>query len=172
MIRATAVALMLMAGPVAAFDTTDRAAVKRKAAEVEHLIKTEGFGAFVMQMPPPLEQAMAEHLGESVAQMRHEMGKRAGALDMAEFQLNLAMMSTGDTASGRPYALVPARGTLPFDAGGGLAMVFTLLFFEDEGTWHAVSTPQQADAEMVARAYPDLEGLTVPETQLAPMPRP
>lgn len=172
MIRATMLALMLMAGPVAAFDAADRAAVERKAAEVAHRIKTEGFGTFMMQMPPPLEQAMAERLGESVAQMRRETEERAGTLDMQDFRLNLAMMRTRDTAIGRPYALVPARGTVLFDTDGGLSMIFTLLFFEDEGSWHAVSTPSQVDAEIVAQAYPDFEGLTVPQMLVTPAPRP
>lgn len=161
-----AAALIALAGPALAFDAGDKAAVEAKVAELATAMKASDGAAIVAMMPPSVIEAisgLALQSPEDVTKaLTMQVSQTLALTKVQSFTADLAAMETGDTPTGRPYALIPTTVVYArADAAPETSHNVTVAL-KDNGGWALMRVTGPEQAGLLHLAFPDFAKIEIP----------
>lgn len=156
-------ALIAGAAPALAFDEADRLAVLARADSYEAAVTHRDYSVFVDAVPPRLlsEQAVRSNMDSDTLKqaMRVQVSEAMAGVTLDDFDLETDAMTTGDTRTGRPYALIPTLTTIAQDGAAPARTRTVTLAMKDGGTWYLVRIDGPDQAAALRAAYDDFSGV-------------
>ncbi|TCV00699.1 hypothetical protein EV686_103281 [Paracandidimonas soli] len=127
----------------------------------------EGIMAFT---PPRKMQAVAREMGKpldeakaDLAQIGRDQDAKNGIRVIAG-EYDIDQVRFGVTREGRKYAFLPYARTFEQD-GRRLELTYPALALMDKGKWYVVPLSDSRILPDMQQLYPDLEGISVPESR-------
>lgn len=160
-------ALALCAAPALAFDDSDASAVRSKVADFESAVRSQNYSVFFDTIPPKMLDFIAEQAQLPPAELKAAMGAQIqtamSSVTIEQFEIDLDAMETGDTSSGRGYAIIPTTSTVSVPNIGKTRSTNTTLALEDDGAWYLVRMDNPQQIAVLRSVYPDFEGIVFPQ---------
>lgn len=127
---------------------------------------------FMVEVTPPrILEITAEKLGLEAKDLRDKMiGQITDMLTGASaftFELDTAAMRVRETPAGTPYVLIPTKTELRTDETGTIRTESTTIAFMADGKWWLAGTQGPGTAAVLVEAYPELEGISIPEPKMS-----
>ena len=173
MIRPLLLAAALLAAPAAhARDVTeaDREAIDARIAELDGYMEAGDMGAVSEVVPPAIFETMAAELDLSVdellAAMTQAMEQMMTQVEIVSFEMRPEGVEGRDTASGRPYLLVPTETVMRAE-GQTLRNESITVAMEEGGEWFLVRVDDMNQIAMLRKAFPDFEGVEFPRGRMS-----
>lgn len=144
-----------------AFDNSDRAAIEALSSAFDAAFETGDMAAVIGFIPPPIIEHIASQNGFEVEPLKsmliQQTEQMMAKVTVEDFSMDLAQASTGTTATGRDFALVP---TITVISMGGISTENTTntLFFEDSGEWYLLRIENAGQIKVLNAVYPDFLG--------------
>lgn len=165
-------ALISGATPALAFDEADRLAVLARADSYEAAVAHRDYSVFVDAVPPRLLSALALRSNmdsDTLKQaMRVQVSEAMAGVTLDDFDLQTGAMTTGDTRTGRPYALIPTLTTIAEDGAAPAPVRTVTLAMKDGGAWYLVRLDGPEQAAALRAAYDDFSDVALEAASPAP----
>lgn len=158
--------------PAAAQTAQDIATVTALAAELERVTEDGDMAASLQLLPQTLLDSNAAAQGmtraEFDAMMRDSMEEMAQISKVRESTISAADMAWQSLPDGTIFAIMPTRNIVevslePGDAPMLIEENSATLALKDRGEWRVVRAGSKSQQDLLRRAFPWLEAVTLPE---------
>ncbi|MEQ8292556.1 MAG: hypothetical protein RIA08_10150 [Roseovarius sp.] len=160
-----AACLLLLAAPALARDLTpdEQSGLEDRIARFEQAFEQGDMDAVLTVVPPKVISSAADTYGltepQVLAAMKQAMINAMAAVTVEEYEIDLAAATTGETASGRVYVLIPTTTLIRVGEQDPVRSDTVTLAFRDDGTWYLVRIDDEQQVASLTAAYPEFDGV-------------
>ncbi|KZY34585.1 hypothetical protein A3731_18710 [Roseovarius sp. HI0049] len=157
--------LLLLAAPATARDLTpaEQTGLENRIDSFELAFEEGDMGAVLTVVPPKVIATTAEAYGMTEAQvlaaMEQAMTNAMAAVTVEDYEMKLDAATTGETASGRVYVLIPTTTLIRVGEQGATRSDTVTLAFPDDGAWYLVRIDDAEQVRSLTAAYPEFDGV-------------
>lgn len=151
----------------------DRDRIDARIGQLSDHVSSGDIGATLDIIPPRLKAVLLDETGIVETDLKREMNQvwanllSEEGLTLVDFNLALDEAAERVTPTGhRAYLTIPTETRLEIEDTGSFRILTQTLAMEDEGDWYLIRMDKPEQTELLARAYPEFEGVAFPASEI------